>query len=148
MKKKTMKEIVGVVKAIKYIESLDDNTTVISHTVNGMFHYIITEYEELPERKESEFNMYMKERINQWCTKHNVIYDPKGHSFITVEDLVHDFNMWNRSTISSQTFVPLFEEVGARVGNYPEKTTCSMLGTEYLGFKGITINGNSSKDFL
>lgn len=50
--------------------------------------------------------------------------------------------------MSSQTFVPVFEEVGARVGNYPEKTTCSMLGTEYLGFKGITINGNSSKDFL
>lgn len=43
MKKKTMKEIVGVVKAIKYIESLDENTTVISHSVNGMFHYIITE---------------------------------------------------------------------------------------------------------
>lgn len=45
MKNKTMKEIVGVVKAIKYIESLDENTSIISHTVNGMFHYIITETE-------------------------------------------------------------------------------------------------------
>ena len=43
MKKRTMKELVGTVNAIHYIESLDDNTTVLTHSVNGMFHYIITE---------------------------------------------------------------------------------------------------------
>lgn len=54
MKNKTMKEIVGVVKAIKYIESLDENTTIISHTVNGMFHYIITEKEVQQHKEETE----------------------------------------------------------------------------------------------
>lgn len=43
MKKRTMKELVGTVNAIHYIESLDDNTTVLTNSVNGMFHYIITE---------------------------------------------------------------------------------------------------------
>lgn len=43
MKKRTMKELVGTVNAIRYIESLGQSTTVLTHSVNGMFHYIITE---------------------------------------------------------------------------------------------------------
>ena len=43
MKKRTMKELVGTVNAIHYIESLGQNTKILSHSVNGMFHYIITE---------------------------------------------------------------------------------------------------------
>lgn len=53
MKKKTLKELVGPIHAIKYVESLDDSTTVLTHSVNGMTHYIITEtYLEDKEAKE------------------------------------------------------------------------------------------------
>lgn len=45
MKKKTIKEFCGINNVTEYIESLDENTTIISHSVNGMFHYIITETE-------------------------------------------------------------------------------------------------------
>jgi hypothetical protein len=45
MKKKTIKEFCGMNNVTEYIESLDENTTIISHSVNGMFHYIITETE-------------------------------------------------------------------------------------------------------
>lgn len=61
MKKKTMKEIVGVVKAIKYIESLDENTTVISHSVNGMFHYIITE-RQMSDEEAKQFKLKLLKR--------------------------------------------------------------------------------------
>lgn len=43
MKKRTLKELSGTANAIHYIEGLDDNTTVLTHSVNGMTHYIITE---------------------------------------------------------------------------------------------------------
>lgn len=62
MKQKTMKEIVGVVKAIKYIESLGENTTIISHAVNGMFHYIITETEVIEPAGSSEFKQHKEKQ--------------------------------------------------------------------------------------
>lgn len=43
MKKRTLKELSGTANAIRYIEGLDDNTTVLTHCVNGTTHYIITE---------------------------------------------------------------------------------------------------------
>lgn len=45
MKKKTIKEFCGMNNVTEYIESLDENTTIISHTMQGEWHYIITETE-------------------------------------------------------------------------------------------------------
>lgn len=59
MKKKTIKEFCGMNNVTEYIESLDENTTIISHTIQGEWHYIITEYEVLQERKEPEFNRHI-----------------------------------------------------------------------------------------
>lgn len=126
-----------------YLSQLNDDTNILHYNVLEDAHYIITETEVIEPRK-PYVNEQLVERVSEWCRKHNVIYDPKEKSFITVEDLLHDFNMWNHSNMSSQTFVPVFEAVGARVGNYPEKITAEILGTVYLGFKGITVNGKSS----
>lgn len=131
----------------EYLDQMEDNETLAQYTVYDGMHYIITEKEGIELRK-PYVNEQLFEIVSEWCTKRNVVYDQKEKSFITVEDLLHDFNMWNRSSMISQTFVPVFEAVGAKVGNYPEKTTASILGIEYLGFKGITINGISSIDFL
>lgn len=127
----------------EHLDKMGDDETLAQYTVYDGMHYIITEKEVIEPRK-PYVNEQLIKRVHEWCTKHNVIYDPKEESFITVEDLLHDFNMWNHSTMSSQTFVPVFEAVGARVGNYPEKITVEILGTIYLGFKGITVNGKSS----
>lgn len=85
MKKKTMKEIVGVVKAIKYIESLDENTTVISHSVNGMFHYIITERKmsesEAKEFREKQLKNQIKECNERWERR-----------IKNCEQLIHEYN--------------------------------------------------------
>lgn len=146
MKNKTMNEIVGVVKAIKYIESLDENTTIISHTVNGMFHYIITEYEELPERKEPEFNRYMKERIKHWCTARKVYHSKYSNVFTSSTMLLDSFNDWNESNISHKLFIPLFKEVAKDGGTNLERTRLRVNGQLEYGFIGVKINGCYSKD--
>lgn len=45
MKKKTIKEFCGMNNVTEYIESLGEETTIISHTMQGEWHYIITETE-------------------------------------------------------------------------------------------------------
>lgn len=45
MKKKTIKEFCGMNNVTEYIESLGEETTIISHTIQGEWHYIITETE-------------------------------------------------------------------------------------------------------
>lgn len=86
MKKKTMKEIVGVVKAIKYIESLDENTSVISHSVNGMFHYIITE-RQMPEDEHKKFKII---EVRNKIAKCNADYERRIQS---CEQAIHRHNV-------------------------------------------------------
>lgn len=146
MKKKKIKEFCGMNNVTEYIESLDENTTVISHSVNGMFHYIITEYEELPERKESEFNMYMKELIKQWCTARKVYHSKYSNVFTSSTMLLDSFNDWNESNISHKLFIPLFKEVAKDGGTNLERTRLRVNGELEYGFIGVKINGCYSKE--
>lgn len=97
MKNKTMKEIVGVVKAIKYIESLDENTTIISHTVNGMFHYIITE----TEVKQGENEIQKLEQLIE-RTQNHFLEDFKNSvdnmNFYYNEGNMTDYNVFKEQT--------------------------------------------------
>ncbi|UMO76558.1 hypothetical protein [Enterococcus phage phiSHEF10] len=54
MKKKTIKEFCGMNNVTEYIESLDENTTIITHTIQGEWHYIITEKEVQQHKEETE----------------------------------------------------------------------------------------------
>ena len=54
MKKKTIKEFCGMNNVTEYIESLDENTTIISHSIQGEWHYIITEKEVQQHKEETE----------------------------------------------------------------------------------------------
>lgn len=97
MKNKTMKEIVGVVKVIKYIESLDENTTIISHTVNGMFHYIITETE--VKQVENEIHK-LEQRIE--LTRQHFVEDLKNSvdnmQFYYDNGNMIDYNLYKEQT--------------------------------------------------
>lgn len=97
MKNKTMKEIVGVVKAIKYIESLDENTSIISHTVNGMFHYIITETE--VKQGENEIHK-LEQRIE--LTRQHFVEDLKNSvdnmQFYYDNGNMIDYNLYKEQT--------------------------------------------------
>lgn len=144
MKKKKIKEFCGMNNVTEYIESLDENTTIISHTVNGMFHYISTEKEVIEPRK-PYVNEQLVERVSEWCTKHNVEYRPSEGSFMSVKDMLEDFNKWNNSNMNSQTFISVFERVGEMANNFPEQIVEKVDGALYYGFKGITIGGKRTK---
>lgn len=146
MKKKTIKEFCGMNNVTEYIESLGEETTIISHTIQGEWHYIITEYEELPERKEAEFNRYMKERIKHWCTARKVSYSEYDPVFTTTKMLLDSFNDWNESNISHKLFIPLFKEVAKDGGTNLERTRLRVNGELEYGFIGVKINGCYSKE--
>ena len=146
MKKKTIKEFCGMNNVTEYIESLGEETTIISHTIQGEWHYIITEYEELPEQKESEFNRYMKERIKHWCTVRKVYHSKYSNVFTTSKMLRDDFNNWNNSDISYELFMRLFKEVAKDGGTILERTRLRVNGQLEYGFIGVKINGCYSKD--
>lgn len=145
MKKKTIKEFCGMNNVTEYIESLDENTTIISHTIQGEWHYIITEYEVLQERKEPEFNRHMKERVKQWCTARKVYYSKHELVFTSSKMLRDDFNDWNNSNISYELFMRLFKEVAKDGGNILERTRLRVNGEPKYGFIGVKINGCYSK---
>lgn len=71
MKKKTLKELVGPIHAIKYVESLDDNTTVLTHSVNGMTHYIITETTITDEEAKQLRIKELEKQLDECNTKYN-----------------------------------------------------------------------------
>lgn len=145
MKKKTIKEFCGMNNVTEYIESLGEETTIISHTIQGEWHYIITEYEVLQEPKESEFNMYMKERIKQWCTARKVYHSKYSNVFTSSTMLLDSFNDWNESIISHKLFIPLFKEVAKDGGTNLERTRLRVNGELEYGFIGVKINGCYSK---
>lgn len=145
MKKKTIKEFCGMNNVTEYIESLDENTTIISHTIQGEWHYIITEYEVLQERKEPEFNRHMKERVKQWCTAKKVSYSEYEPVFTSSKMLRDNFNDWNNSDISYELFMRLFKEVAKDGGNILERTRLRVNGEPKYGFIGVKINGCYSK---
>lgn len=145
MKKKTIKEFCGMNNVTEYIESLGEETTIISHTIQGEWHYIITEYEVLHERKEPEFNKYMKERVKQWCTEREVYYSEYEPVFTSSKMLLDDFNDWNNSDISYKLFMGVFKEVGKDGGNILERTRLRVNGELEYGFIGVKINGDYSK---
>lgn len=145
MKKKTIKEFCGMNNVTEYIESLGEETTIISHTIQGEWHYIITEYEELQERKEPEFNKYMKERIKHWCTATKVSYSEHEPVFTSSKMLRDNFNDWNDSNISYELFMRLFKEVAKDGGNILERTRLRVNGEPKYGFIGVKINGCYSK---
>ncbi|QLF85431.1 hypothetical protein vBEfaS271_62 [Enterococcus phage vB_EfaS-271] len=145
MKKKTIKEFCGMNNVTEYIESLGEETTIISHTIQGEWHYIITEYEVLQERKAPEFNRHMKERVKQWCTARKVYYSEHEPVFTSSKMLRDDFNDWNNSDISYELFMRLFKEVGKDGGNILERTRLRVNGEPQYGFIGVKINGCYSK---
>lgn len=145
MKKKKIKEFCGMNNVTEYIESLDENTTIISHTIQGEWHYIITEYEVLQERKEPEFNRHMKERVKQWCTARKVSYSEYEPVFTSSKMLRDNFNDWNNSDISYELFMRLFKEVAKDGGNILERTRLRVNGEPKYGFIGVKINGCYSK---
>lgn len=145
MKKKTIKEFCGMNNVTEYIESLDENTTIISHTIQGEWHYIITEYEVLQERKEPEFNRHMKERVKQWCTARKVYHSKYSNVFTSSTMLLDDFNDWNDSNISHKLFIPLFKEVAKDGGTNLERTRLRVNRELEYGFIGVKINGCYSK---
>lgn len=146
MKKKTIKEFCGMNNVTEYIESLGEETTIISHTIQGEWHYIITEYEELPERKESEFDIYMKERIKHWCTERKVYHSKYSNVFTSSTMLLDSFNDWNESNISHKLFIPLFKEVAKDGVTNLERTWLRVNGELEYGFIGVKINGCYSKE--
>lgn len=127
----------------EHLDKMGDDETLAQYTVYDGMHYIITEKEVIEPRK-PYINEQLLERVHEWCTKRNVIYDPRERTCTNVDELLNDFNNWNHSNMSSKTFVPIFEAICASVGNYPEKVTTDIDGTTYLGFKGITVIGKSS----
>lgn len=145
MKKKTIKEFCGMNNVTEYIESLDENTTIISHTIQGEWHYIITEYEVLQERKDPEFNRHMKERVKQWCTARKVSYSEYEPVFTSSKMLRDNFNDWNNSDISYELFMRLFKEVAKDGGNILERTRLRVNGEPKYGFIGVKINSCYSK---
>lgn len=146
MKKKTIKEFCGMNNVTEYIESLGEETTIISHTIQGEVHYIITEYEVPQEWKEPEFNKYMKERVKQWCTARKVYYSKHELVFTSSKMLRDDFNDWNNSNISYELFMRLFKEIAKDGGNILERTRLRVNGEPQYGFIGVKINNDYSKD--
>lgn len=132
MKKKTIKEFCGMNNVTEYIESLDENTTIISHTIQGDWHYIITEYD-------------MKERVKQWCTARKVYHSKYSNVFTSSTMLLDNFNDWNDSNISYKLFIPLFKEVAKDGGTNLERTRLRVNGELEYGFIGVKINGCYSK---
>ena len=145
MKKKTIKEFCGMNNVTEYIESLGEETNIISHTIQGEWHYIITEYEVLQERKEPEFDRYMKERIKHWCTARKLHYSEYEPVFTSSKMLLDDFNNWNNSDISHKLFIPLLKEVAKDGGNNLERTRLRVNGELEYGFIGVKINDDYSK---
>lgn len=146
MKKKTIKDFCGMNNVTEYIELLGEETTIISHTIQGECHYIITEYEVPQERKEPEFNRHMKERVKQWCTGRKINYSKHEPVFTSSKMLIDDFNDWNESNISQKLFIPLFKEVAKDGGTNLETTRLRVNGELEHGFIGVKINSCYTKE--
>lgn len=128
----------------EHLDQMEDNETLAQYTVYDGIHYIITEKEVIEPRK-PYVNEQLVERVSEWCTKHNVEYRPNEWSFMSVKDMLEDFNKWNNSNINSQTFISVFERVGEMANNFPEQIVEKVDGALYYGFKGITIGGKRTK---
>lgn len=94
MKKKTIKEFCGMNNVTEYIESLGEETTIISHTIQGDWHYIITEYEVLQERKPPEFNRHMKERENEVQKLEQLIKSTQDHFTEDLDNCIDTMNFY------------------------------------------------------
>lgn len=131
----------------EYIDTLNvlDNTKVYTIDVRDILDDEYKPNEELPERKEPEFNSYMKERVKHWCTARKVYYSEYEPVFTTTKMLRDDFNDWNNSEISYELFMRLFKEVGKDGGNILERTRLRVNGEPKYGFIGVKINGCYSK---
>ena len=126
----------------EYIDTLNvlDDTKVYTIDVRDKLH---GEYKH--ERKEPEFNKYMKERVKQWCTERKVYYSEYEPVFTSSKMLLDDFNDWNNSDISYKLFMGVFREVGKDGGNILERTRLRVNGELEYGFIGVKINGDYSK---
>lgn len=124
-----------------YIDTLNvlDNTKVYTIDVRDKLR---DEYKP----KGPEFNMYMKERIKQWCTARKVYHSKYSNVFTSSTMLLDDFNDWNESNISHKLFIPLFKEVAKDGGTNLERTRLRVNGELEYGFIGVKINGCYSKE--
>lgn len=81
MKKKTIKEFCGMNNVTEYIESLGEETTIISHTMQGEWHYIITETE-------------VKERENEIQKLEQLITSTQEHFMDDLDNCIDNMNFY------------------------------------------------------
>lgn len=128
----------------EHLDKMGDDETLAQYTVSDGMHYIITETE-VEEPRKPYVNEQLVERVSEWCTARNVEYYPSEASFMSVKDMLDNFNEWNNSNMTSQTFISVFEKVGEIANNFPEQIVEEVDGVLYHGFKGITVGGKRTK---
>lgn len=128
----------------EHLDQMEDNETLAQYTVYDGIHYIITEKEVIEPRK-PYVNEQLVERVSEWCTARNVEYYPSEASFMSVKDMLDNFNEWNNSNMTSQTFISVFEKVGEIANNFPEQIVEEVDGVLHYGFKGVTVGGKRTK---
>lgn len=124
MKKKTIKEFCGMNNVTEYIESLGEETTIISHTIQGEWHYIITEREEVQQPKEEKLYMKCIHRAPldfgfTTGNKYEVLKDKNGYFIlddinivaITPQDTINDLeNRLNERYASQFRLIQIFKQ--------------------------------------
>lgn len=105
MKKKTIKEFCGMNNVTEYIESLDENTTIISHTIQGEWHYIITETE-------------VKERENEIQKLEQLIKSTQDHFKEDLDNCVDNMDFYYSQGIITdyREYVKQYDGIMKRYG--------------------------------